>query len=98
MSTEDNKINFGDIMADYWNSRGLVVVGIVLATWCPFPMLLLPIIMVVDFFTQNPVLPINGGMTPQESLTHLSMWLQLKYKWVKEQSGLNKSDKVKKME
>lgn len=98
MSTDDNGIVMKDLLENYWHSRGLILIGILLAGWCPFATILLPIVMTVDFFAQNPVLPFGVGLTPQEVLFESILWVQVKYKWMKDQCKHFQADKTKKTE
>jgi len=98
MSTDINKITVKDLLENYWYSRGLVLIGILLAFVCPFANLLLPIIMLMDLLVQNPVLPFGDDLRPQETFFEYVFWLQSKYTWMKEQYKRLKVGKTKKPE
>ena len=81
MSNDDIHFKIEDIMSNYWYSRGLMVAGMLLAMHCPFPMILLPVALVVDLFYQNPIIPMNVGR-PQEAIAKLVMWLTIQYRQI----------------
>jgi len=99
MSEDNTDFGLQDIMSNYWHSRGLMVAGMLLALYCPFPMILLPISLLVDLFYHNPVLPMNIGIKPQELMVTLVPWIRQQYvRFIELYKEFSPKDKQKKLE
>lgn len=99
MSCDNSEFGLENIMSNYWHSRGLIVTGMLLAYYCPFPALVLPFVLLVDLLYQNPTLPMNIGVGPQELMSRIKSRIQEQYARLIELYGLFRpGQKQKKME
>ena len=80
METAESGINFRDLLSNYWHSRGLIMIGVIFALYCPFSMFLVPMAILMDFIYQNPTLPLNEGIRPQETVLNSFLWVKEQYR------------------
>jgi hypothetical protein len=72
--TEENRSYIYQILDHYWESRGLIVFGVLVCSLIPWPVLLL--FVVADFFLSNPEIPTCPPTFPREGILCLIQKLQ----------------------